>query len=153
MHALVACRDDAPARVRDAAFPGGDDAAGTGDDRHEREDVIRLELDIDHQIDMARWGLGVKYPTKISAIGGHFMFDDDQETPNTLTATFEFGQGGFDRLACGLRQTRDAEEFLGVELRLAMDDVVALFRKPSHQASRLFAVHELERARRLAVLR
>jgi predicted dehydrogenase len=45
-----------------------------------------------HQIDMARWGLGVKYPTKISAIGGHFMFDDDQETPNTLTATFEFGQ-------------------------------------------------------------
>jgi predicted dehydrogenase len=46
-----------------------------------------------HQIDMARWGLGVKYPTKISAIGGHFMFDDDQETPNTLTTTFEFGQG------------------------------------------------------------
>jgi len=46
-----------------------------------------------HQIDMARWGLGVKYPTKISAIGGHFIFDDDQETPNTLTATFEFGQG------------------------------------------------------------
>jgi len=43
-----------------------------------------------HQIDMARWGLGVKYPTKVSAMGGHFMFDDDQETPNTLTATFEF---------------------------------------------------------------
>ena len=36
-----------------------------------------------HQVDMARWGLGVTYPTKISAIGGHFMFDDDQETPNT----------------------------------------------------------------------
>jgi predicted dehydrogenase len=47
-----------------------------------------------HQLDMARWGLGVKYPTKVSAIGGHFMFDDDQETPNTLTATFEFEQGG-----------------------------------------------------------
>ena len=39
-----------------------------------------------HQMDMARWGLGVKYPTKVSAMGGHFMFDDDQETPNTLTA-------------------------------------------------------------------
>jgi predicted dehydrogenase len=47
-----------------------------------------------HQVDMARWGLGVKYPTKVSAIGGHFMFDDDQETPNTLTATFEFDEGG-----------------------------------------------------------
>src|SRR5579872_2485535 len=47
-----------------------------------------------HQLDMARWALGVQYPDKISAIGGHFMFDDDQETPNTLTATFEFTQGG-----------------------------------------------------------
>ncbi len=47
-----------------------------------------------HQVDMARWGLGVKYPTKVSAIGGHFMFDDDQETPNTLTASFEFDGSG-----------------------------------------------------------
>jgi predicted dehydrogenase len=47
-----------------------------------------------HQIDVARWGLGVKYPTKVSAIGGHMMFDDDQETPNVLTATFEFDEAG-----------------------------------------------------------
>src|SRR5580704_4415027 len=47
-----------------------------------------------HQVDVARWGLGVKYPTKVSAIGGHFMFDDDQETPNTLTATYEFDKDG-----------------------------------------------------------
>jgi len=50
-----------------------------------------------HQVDMARWGLGVKYPTKISAIGGHFMFDDDQETPNTLSASFEFADGGMKK--------------------------------------------------------
>jgi predicted dehydrogenase len=43
-----------------------------------------------HEIDLARWGLGVGLPNKVSAIGGHFMFDDDQETPNTLTASFEF---------------------------------------------------------------
>jgi predicted dehydrogenase len=47
-----------------------------------------------HQVDMARWGLGVKYPTKVSAMGGHFMFDDDQETPNDLSASFEFNEGG-----------------------------------------------------------
>ena len=47
-----------------------------------------------HQLDVARWGLGVKYPTKVSAIGGHVMFDDDQETPNVLTATFEFDAAG-----------------------------------------------------------
>jgi predicted dehydrogenase len=43
-----------------------------------------------HEMDMARWGLGVGLPHKVSAVGGHFMFDDDQETPNTLTASFEF---------------------------------------------------------------
>ena len=43
-----------------------------------------------HEVDIARWGLGVRYPTKISAMGGHFMFDDDQETPNTITCNFEF---------------------------------------------------------------
>ena len=47
-----------------------------------------------HEMDIARWGLGVKYPTKVSAIGGHFMFDDDQETPNTLNAVFEFNENG-----------------------------------------------------------
>ncbi|HWT80750.1 MAG TPA: Gfo/Idh/MocA family oxidoreductase [Candidatus Methylomirabilis sp.] len=43
-----------------------------------------------HQVDVARWGLGVKFPNRISAIGGHFLFDDDQETPNTLNCAFEF---------------------------------------------------------------
>jgi len=43
-----------------------------------------------HEVDISRWGLGVTHPTKVSAIGGKFMFDDDQETPNTITATYEF---------------------------------------------------------------
>ncbi len=47
-----------------------------------------------HEVDIARWGLGVTYPTKVTALGGHFMFDDDQETPNTMTALFEFDGTG-----------------------------------------------------------
>jgi len=47
-----------------------------------------------HEVDIARWGLGVKFPTKASAIGGKFMFDDDQETPNTLNCAFEFEDNG-----------------------------------------------------------
>jgi predicted dehydrogenase len=47
-----------------------------------------------HELDICRWGLGVTYPTKISAMGGHFMFDDDQETPNTLVVTYEFNGRG-----------------------------------------------------------
>jgi predicted dehydrogenase len=43
-----------------------------------------------HEMDVARWGLGVKLPVKISAVGGHMMFDDAQQTPNVLMATFEF---------------------------------------------------------------
>jgi len=43
-----------------------------------------------HQMDVARWGLGVDLPTKAQSMGGHFMFEDDQETPNSLVTTFEY---------------------------------------------------------------
>lgn len=50
-----------------------------------------------HQIDLARWGLGLGFPNKVSAIGGHFMFEDDQETPNDLSCAFEFDLPGGKR--------------------------------------------------------
>jgi predicted dehydrogenase len=43
-----------------------------------------------HQVDMARWGMGLGFPNKVSAIGGHFMFDDDQQTPNDLNCSFQY---------------------------------------------------------------
>ncbi len=43
-----------------------------------------------HEIDVARWGLGVTLPTRVTAMGGHFLFPDDQQTPNMLMAIFEF---------------------------------------------------------------
>ena len=51
-----------------------------------------------HQMDLARWLFGVKYPTRVTAMGGHYMFDDDQQTPNTMTANFEFDEGGKKKL-------------------------------------------------------
>jgi predicted dehydrogenase len=51
-----------------------------------------------HEVDIARWGLGVEYPTKISSIGGKFMFDDDQETPNTMTTAWEFDVNGVKKM-------------------------------------------------------
>src|SRR5690242_20474740 len=50
-----------------------------------------------HQMDIARWGLGLRFPNRISAIGGHFMFDDDQQTPNTLNCAFEYDLAGGKR--------------------------------------------------------
>ena len=43
-----------------------------------------------HEVDNARWGLGVGFPNKVSAIGGKFMFNDDQETPNVINCAYEF---------------------------------------------------------------
>ena len=43
-----------------------------------------------HELDVARWGLGVTLPTRISTSGAHFLFNDDQQTPNVLMALFEF---------------------------------------------------------------
>ncbi|MBI3737261.1 gfo/Idh/MocA family oxidoreductase, partial [Candidatus Sumerlaeota bacterium] len=43
-----------------------------------------------HEMDKARWGLGVTLPTRIQAMGHKFMFDDSQETPNTMIATFDY---------------------------------------------------------------
>ena len=43
-----------------------------------------------HQMDIARWGLGVGMPKHVSGMGGHYMFKDDQETPNTMVATFNY---------------------------------------------------------------
>lgn len=46
-----------------------------------------------HEIDVMRWGLGVDYPTKVISAGGRYAFQDDWETPDTQTITYEFSNG------------------------------------------------------------
>jgi len=43
-----------------------------------------------HGVDVARWGLGVDAPIRVSSGGGKYVFDDDQEVPDTQIVTWEF---------------------------------------------------------------
>ena len=43
-----------------------------------------------HGVDVARWGLGVDAPLAVSSGGGKYLFDDDQEVPDTQIVTWEF---------------------------------------------------------------
>ena len=48
-----------------------------------------------HDLDMARWGLGVEgHPSTVVALGGKYYFDDDQQFPDTQTVIFEYPGDG-----------------------------------------------------------
>jgi hypothetical protein len=45
-----------------------------------------------HEIGICRWGLGdPEWPKTAVSTGGKYAYDDDQETPNTLLASYDYG--------------------------------------------------------------
>jgi predicted dehydrogenase len=62
-----------------------------------------------HGLDLARWGLGVDAPKRITCGGNRYHFQDDWETPDTCVATFDFG----DRAIIWEGQSCDPRGFEG----------------------------------------
>lgn len=47
-----------------------------------------------HSLDIARWAMNVDHPERVTCAGGRYHFQDDQETPDTATSFYEFGDLG-----------------------------------------------------------
>jgi len=56
-----------------------------------------------HTLDLCRWGLNVDFPTRVTSAGGRYRYDDDQQTPDTQTVSYEFDNGAminWEGLSC-----------------------------------------------------
>jgi predicted dehydrogenase len=62
-----------------------------------------------HSLDIARWGLGVDLPERVTYNGGRYYHDDDQETPDTGEAAFHFGDcmASWSGSSCDPRRDED----------------------------------------------
>ena len=43
-----------------------------------------------HEVDVARWGLGVDFPTHVTSVGGRYHYQDDWQTPDTQIITMDY---------------------------------------------------------------
>jgi predicted dehydrogenase len=70
-----------------------------------------------HTLDICRWALGVDYPTRVTMAGSRLRYDDDQETPDTVIATYECGDKIITWEGVAWLRNFRSPSTVGVELR------------------------------------
>jgi predicted dehydrogenase len=80
-----------------------------------------------HALDLCRWGLQVDFPTRVVSGGGKYRWEDDQETPDTQTATYDFGDKaihweGLSWSALGFEHSQFGASFHGEKGTLVITD-------------------------------
>lgn len=81
-----------------------------------------------HMIDICRWGMNVDFPTRVTSSGGRYRYKDDQQTPDTNVASFEFADGKmitWEGRSCFRKSPLDPNQvidFMGTEGRLVLSD-------------------------------
>ncbi len=64
-----------------------------------------------HMVDLARWGLGVDYPIRVTSAGGRYRYQDDWETPDTQVITLDFNNKttiSWEGRSCNGRNVEDS---------------------------------------------
>jgi predicted dehydrogenase len=70
-----------------------------------------------HTIDICRWAMGVDFPSRVTAFGRKLRFDDDQETPDTLTVNYECGDANIQWEGISWSDPYLTGSQIGIELR------------------------------------
>ncbi len=78
-----------------------------------------------HTIDLCRWALEVDFPHRVTASGGRWRYDDDQQTPDTLTAVFDCGGRTLQWEGVSWSQPAGDRSAVGVELRGSKGSILA----------------------------
>ena len=100
-----------------------------------------------HEMDKARWGMNKRvHPVRIHGTGGYFVWDSDQETPNTQITTFEYEDG---KIRIKVRKKRKyiifGKEYAEVEYeeKGVIDKEIEMIRKAREMRARSKEAKEL----------
>ena len=85
-----------------------------------------------HALDLARWGLGVDFPKRVTCGGNRYHFQDDWQTPDSCVASFDFGDKGivWDCQSCdphGFEGSSFGASFYGEKGTMVLTDKVRVY--------------------------